>query len=410
MTQKDKADQSPEAEQEIPETPVDAPAEKSETAAIDAAETEEVTAEADLTDVPEEEASDVDDVAIEEEVPAAPQPIEEPPAPQQIITRKAGFLPMLLGGVAAAAIGFGMARFVLPEGWPWPGTDDSFQVETQAALTRQRQAMEALSAKIDGMGQAPDLSGVEAGIAENKATLGDLDARITQMGQTFGALEGRMSDLEKRPVTDGASPAAVAAYERELKALQEAMAAQRAEIESIAEKARQEQADAEMTEREAMMRGSLTRIWIALENGTGFAEELANLQAANLEIPAELSAIAEGGVATLTALQEAFPDNARAALAAARSVGGENAKGLGAFLRNQLGARSLEPQEGTSADAILSRAEAALGDGRLGDSIAEIQTLPEVAQAALSDWVAQANARQQALAAAAQLGQNLNLN
>ncbi|MGB0440740.1 MAG: molybdopterin-binding protein, partial [Paracoccaceae bacterium] len=44
---------------------------------------------------------------------------------------------------------------------------------------------------------------------------------------------------------------------------------------------------------------------------------------------------------------------------------------LGAFLKTQLGARSLEPREGDDPDAVLSRMEAAAREGRFGDVEAE---------------------------------------
>ena len=37
-----------------------------------------------------------------------------------------GFVPLVLGGVVAAALGFGLARYVVPEGWPVPGATRCF--------------------------------------------------------------------------------------------------------------------------------------------------------------------------------------------------------------------------------------------------------------------------------------------
>ena len=78
------------------------------------------------------------------------------------------------------------------------------------------------------------------------------------------------------------------------------------------------------------------------------------------------------------------------------------------FIRTQLDARSLEPREGDDPDAILSRAEAATQQGRLTDALAEIEALPDVARAELSDWAAQATRRLEAVAAAQQLSEELN--
>ncbi|MEM9766121.1 MAG: hypothetical protein AAF968_27200, partial [Pseudomonadota bacterium] len=106
------------------------------------------------------------------------------------------------------------------------------------------------------------------------------------------------------------------------------------------------------------------------------------------------------GVATLASLQEDYPDLARAALAAMRAenAGGEST--MGNFLRNQFGVRSLEPQEGDSPDAVLSRVEGALTEGRLQDAIAEVGTLPSSGADILAPWVARAQMRIDAFAAA----------
>jgi hypothetical protein len=111
-------------------------------------------------------------------------------------------------------------------------------------------------------------------------------------------------------------------------------------------------------------------------------------------------------VATDAALLAAFPDAARAALAA---VAAEEAQGGGwsdralAFLQMQTGARSVTEREGTGPDAVLSRAEAALREGRLADAVAEVTTLPPAAQAPLADWLAQAGTTLAARAALAGL-------
>ena len=63
------------------------------------------------------------------------------------------------------------------------------------------------------------------------------------------------------------------------------------------------------------------------------------------------------------------------------------------FLAAQTGARSLTPREGTDPDAILSRAEFALSEGRLADALAEVTTLPDPIRAPFSDWIARAEAR-----------------
>ena len=102
------------------------------------------------------------------------------------------------------------------------------------------------------------------------------------------------------------------------------------------------------------------------------------------------------------------PKERRAALAAARDA--EGGGGFSGFLKTQLGARSLEAREGDDADAVLSRVEAAVKDGRIGDALAEADALPDEAKAELKGWTDAANARQAALEAAEALSQQINSN
>jgi hypothetical protein len=67
------------------------------------------------------------------------------------------------------------------------------------------------------------------------------------------------------------------------------------------------------------------------------------------------------------------------------------------FLRSQTGARSLAPRAGDDPDAVLSRAEAAVRDGRLREALAELEALPPAAAAELAPWRARAEQRVEAL-------------
>jgi hypothetical protein len=113
-------------------------------------------------------------------------------------------------------------------------------------------------------------------------------------------------------------------------------------------------------------------------------------------------------VPTLTALADAFPDAARAALdAAIRAEAGEGAMDrFTAFMRVQTGARSLEPREGGDPDAVLSRAEAAVRAGDLPAALAELSALPEAGLSEMAGWTQAAETRLQALEAAQSLSQD----
>ncbi|MDC0116260.1 hypothetical protein OAH97_02140, partial [Octadecabacter sp.] len=104
-----------------------------------------------------------------------------------------------------------------------------------------------------------------------------------------------------------------------------------------------------------------------------------------------------------------FPAAARAALASARSEGvSDDAGGIGGFFRSQFDVRSTSPRDGTGPDAILSRAEAAVKEGRVSDALAEIDALPEVARAEMTDWTAQATERADVLNAISTLSETYN--
>jgi hypothetical protein len=172
-------------------------------------------------------------------------------------------------------------------------------------------------------------------------------------------------------------------------------------------------AEAEALEQEALAsaeaaasRAALNRVSTAIETGAPFADALGDLGG---DLPAALSSAAENGVATTAELTSDFPAAARAALATARAEGvSDESGGLGGFLRNQFDVRSTAPQEGSSPDAVLSRAEAAIKEGRVADALAEIEALPEVARAEMTDWTAQATERADVLDAVATLSETYN--
>ena len=321
------------------------------------------------------------------EIPAAP--FAEP-------AKSGSAMSAILGGLVAGAIGFGAAYFVLPK----PDMTLPAKISAQASeITELRDQIAAVP--------APDLSGVEAAQAATADAMVAADERIT-------ALETRLNDLSNRAGDSGSL--STAAYEAELDALRSEMENLRgtaiAELESAREQAAEIENNAEAAARAATGRASLARIQSGMETGAPLGEALDDLAAAlQADVPAALMAVRDG-TPTLAALQSDFPALARAALATARAEGvsGEAEGGFASFLRNQFDVRSVAPKDGDGTDAILSRAEAILRQGRLTDALAEVGALPEVARAELSDWIALAEARADALAAAATLSTSLNDN
>ena len=312
--------------------------------------------------------------------------------PQQ----SASAMPAILGGLVAGAIGFAAAYMVLPKG------DTSLAAQVSAQSTE----ISGLRDQIAAIPQV-DLSGVEAAQAEAATAVADLDGRIT-------FLETRLDDLSSRAGAEGSL--STAAYEQEMDALRADLAAMRgsaqAELESARAQAASIQENVDAAARNAAGRAALARVEGGLKTGAPLGASLDDLAVAmQADVPDALTAVREG-TPTLASLQASFPEAARAALATARAEGasGEAEGGLTAFLRNQLDVRSVAPKEGNDVDAVLSRAQAAINEGRLSDALAELGALPEVARAELTEWQGLAEARADALAAAATLSSSINDN
>ncbi|MGX9853829.1 hypothetical protein ACR03S_00045 [Limimaricola variabilis] len=320
-----------------------------------------------------------------------------------------GFGAGMLGGLIAAALGLGI-------GWIWFDNSD----RTAALETR----LGALEGEI-----APLSDGIEGLRAETETNLSDLGTRLdagqAELSERLDTLETRLTEAEASAGPDGTlAREAVARWQAEVDALRADLERQAQEIARMAEEAAQEVASVGRTAEEieaeaaavaarARARATLAEIEAALETGEPYTALLEELQATSpAEIPDALTAPAEEGVASRSELIEAFPEPARLSLATARREGlsGEEGGRVAGFFRDTLQLRSTAPQEGTTTDAVLSRAEAALRDGRLDEAIAEIEALPDPVQEPLAEWLAPARTRAEALAAADTLSQSLTEN
>jgi len=325
------------------------------------------------TDIPDDEDGlNMDDVVAQPDLEieivedvVVPEP-EVGPVAEPDTNRSGGFVPLLLGGVAAGAIGFGIATYFPKD----RGLDD---------LTAQVAALEAQLADIPTV----DLSGLEQQIADEATQSGE---RVSELSASIesglAALDTRLVEVEKRPGADGTlSEVALAAYQRELQDLRDELNAQQEGVMTAAAQAEADlaaaRAEAEQLEQQAVAaaeaasaRAAVNRIGTAVETGAPFEDALSGLIG---DVPAALTAAAASGVATSAELAADFPAAARAALATARSEGvSDDANGIGGFFRSQFDVRSTAPREGSDPDAILSRAEAAVKEGRVSDALAEI--------------------------------------
>ena len=378
---------------------------------------------------PEAAAKDIPDAEIvranlslaEPVKPAAGSAVE--PSPTR--GRRGGALLLLLGGIVAAIIGFGLAQ-VVPNGWPIGG-DPVLVQAIQADLAAQTARNDRLEAELSALGTAlkempkPDASLPEQIAAVQGAIADERTSGAAELAKVVNAnaeLAGRIAVLERRPVAGGAaSDTALSAYEGEIKALRDMVEAQQkqsesagADIAAIADAAKVDvlaaeqraaalQAQAEETARMAGARAAVQRLRAAMDVGGSFGSALDELAAAGVPVPDEMRQLSSG-VFTLQMLRAGFDEPSRAALSASlkATVGDSAMARLGAFLRNQVGARSLTAREGSDPDAILSRAGAAVQANDLPAALAEIATLPEPGQAELVPWVAEAKRRLAALA------------
>ena len=344
---------------------------------IEIVSVEETTPD-DTTPVEEQEAQ-----TVESEAPDAPENTQAAVAPTPEPEKTSVFLPLVLGGIIAGGLGFMASEYDV-----FGNADADITTKLRGDLNAQQERIAALEQV-----EAPtvDLSPIEDQLSE---------------------IETRIAALEERPavvVPEGVDGDAGAAYAAELSALKEAAAAQRSEIEALIANAKSvEEATADAA-RTANSQAAIAKIVSALDAGQPFADAVATLQGLDLgDIDLALINPSAEGVATLSTLQSDFPDQARAALAAARAAGTEEGQqGIGGFLTRSLGVRSVAPREGDDPDAVLSRAEAAIKSGDLATTLTELDTLPEDAQAVIADWRAAADARVEARAAADALAQRL---
>ena len=302
-----------------------------------------------------------------------------------------GLLLLVGGGVLAGSIGFFAAIL-----FEYFDTSDPL-APLLHAQNELYEKLETQSAQIDSIKSRPvlvDLSGPLSalGITVKRQNL-DIKALWAAHADQFEAMSQRINLLEERPITEGVSLLDIASYERQLAQLQD-------DVSKVANyatsKIEQAEAMAEVLETKTVKLSTngraisaLKNIWVAVENGLGFDRPLAELVAViDLEVAPSLVEIAPMGIVSLSVLQSQFPAAARAALKLARQEKGleEGESRILAFLKAQLGVRSLRAKDGASADAILSRALVAVDRGDLELAVSEILELPNSSKLALQGW------------------------
>jgi len=328
------------------------------------------------------------------------------PAPQK---PRGGFLPLVLGGLIAGGIGFAAAEY------NWLNTRSDIDLSgIEQQLAAQAEQIAAI--------KPADLSGVESGIT-------DLEAGVASLTETATTLDERLIDVEARPVAvlgNGDAPTqeyleqlaeqyadqAAQAYAEELSGLRTTVDTQKDEIARLLENALSVEEATTQAAKAAAIQAAQAKLVVAMSSGAAYDGVIGELSEAGIsDLPPELTDPAADGVATISTLQGDFPSVARAALRSARNAGVDaGTGGVGGFLQRQLGARSTAPREGSDPDAVLSRAEAAVRQGSVGNALTELETLPPEVQTAMEDWLAQARTRAAAEQAVQDLSERLTAN
>ncbi|MBC9247316.1 hypothetical protein H4P12_11485 [Paracoccus sp. 11-3] len=329
------------------------------------------------------------------EKPTPEKPVDAQPAKRE----QAGFWPLVFGGGVAALIG-GVATIMALPFLPasWLPEQQTAEIDVAAIQSNATSAAEAAADR-----RIQELQAQLQAVPTSDDATRDLAA----MQQRIDAQAQQIDQLSNRPAFDPALAERLQTLTAQAAALENQIqtAAEQAQTQITAAQveARKLQEAAEGSTRRAEAVAAIASLQTALDRGLQPDEARQTMEGVGIETPDALNR----EIASLGTLQSEFPDAVRAALRAALRE--ESASGQGNvftnFLRAQTGARSVEPREGNDPDAILSRANAEVEAGRIGNALTEMEALPDVAKNAqlMAEWTAKATAYRDAQAALSSL-------
>ena len=318
--------------------------------------------------------------------------------PSRVTTAIAG----ATGAAAVIALAFLSGVFITPWTMP-PSADQKFGAEIaalQSDLRSLNTAAGRLRADAGQMAQkVKDLSNNTARITletQNQQANATLRDDVQNLQTAFGALNAVNTTPSAPAVALSELASTLDAQQTRINGLQKA-------IDDLISRDKQSTEQAQNQHQSRELTHLLAALEDALRDNRPYRKILNKISfLSNIAMPPALERGADQGGVVLEQLKQQFPSAARRALAASDPAepASLSAARLGAFLKRQLNARSLAPQTGTSTDAILSRAEAALTLGDLSTVLAEIADLTPAPAAQMAAWkalVEQKLARQNAL-------------
>ena len=327
---------------------------------------------------------------------------------QNTTPNRSQFVVFIAGGIFSVAIGFGAAIGLYKYGiLITPASPDEAQINIDTRISKQNEQFLEFEKNVSSVQSQLELLILRAGAnntVEKIELLGEeiiqFTTELEKVNLQLANLSKRTDDLEKRPVLQAVPEDIIEKHGKELEALQATLTQQREQVQAVMQEAEAKEAIAKQAAREARIFSSVSRLSTSVKNGSNYTDALVDFEAASaLKAPDVLHRYAETGFFTKEQLSEQFPIVARLAVNSARSEGkGAQGKTFADYLKTQLKARSVVPREGMSADAILSRAEAAVKDDRLTDALSELEALDLTARNQMNDWVSKAEERLAAVA------------
>ena len=354
---------------------------------------------------------------------ASPPQSDPPPAPAQEPPAEARpGNPISLATLAAGVAGAATVALVLVALWlagllpvrTVASTDTGAQVSVDA------KAIDALTPRVSKIeGTISKLPAGDAGVAERLAAA---DSAMKSLGIALTALNRRSDDTAAtasqareradaavKMVTDlhasvqeAAKNSSAGISSAELDALQKRMAA----LEQSAKAARDDIAKASSADIAARLALSAAGLRDAVASGASFAAELAQAKSLGTDDKtlAALAPFATAGVPTAPALAQEL----RALLPAMLKISGAQAPESGFLERLQANAdrlvriRLVDAPPGDDASAVLARIEIDAAKADIAAALADLGKLADATRAPAQAWIAKAQARQAALAAARQ--------
>ena len=315
---------------------------------------------------------------------------------------------LMTGGILAVAIGFGAAIGLYKYGVLFsPASPNEAQIDIKTNISKQNEQFSELEKKVSSVQSKLELLILRTGTDNTSGKIEFLGKEINQftaeletINLQLSKLSKRTDDLEKRPVLKAVPEDIIEKHSKELEALKETLTQQREQMQAVMQEAEAKETIAKQAAREARIFSTVSRLSTAIKNGDNFAAVLIDFEAAiNFKAPDILHKYAETGFVSKEQLIKDFPIAARLALNSARSEAKDaQGKTFADYLKTQLKARSVMPREGMSADAILSRAEAAVKDDRMTDALSELDALDLIARDQMGDWISKARERHAAVA------------